>query len=315
MNNLAIAYSDRMHGERAENVEQAISYFQQVLEVYARQDFPEDWATTQNNLGEAYRKRIRGEKAENLEQAILYYQQALEVLTRQANPEKWAGTHNNLVLAYYHRMRGERADNLERIIYHCEQALKVYTPKTHPEDCAVTQARLVTAREELSRGDRKAKVREMHKPLTYPQFYSEESRQQPGEKRNLKLIESMVPDFGNLNCLILVYQWGKTLSDEATKRLGLRAVAYVACAIYDAATSAGLSCQASDVPHGRRPAWIIEGERAPISLTLSEIDDSDRTCRMTIGASAIALRAPPSSRTHWERLQAGFKDRFSIIRV
>jgi hypothetical protein len=29
----------------------------------------------------------------------------------------------------------------------------------------------------------------------------------------------------------------------------------------------------------------------------------------------VSLSAPPSSRTHWEKLQAGFKAKFSNIRV
>lgn len=155
----------------------------------------------------------------------------------------------------------------------------------------------------------------MDNPLTYPQHYDEEFRQQPGEKRNLKLIKSIIPDFGYFNCLILEYQWDDTLSDEEAERLRLRAVAYIACAIYDAATTEGLFCQASEIPHGRRPAWFIEGEKVPISLTLSDIDISDRTCQMTIGAMLMAIGAPPSSRTHWEKLQAGFKAKFSNISV
>jgi hypothetical protein len=112
-----------------------------------------------------------------------------------------------------------------------------------------------------------------------------------------------------------VYHWDETLSDEEAKRLGLRTVAFIACAIYDAATTAGLFCRASEIPHGRRPAWFIEGAKMPISLTLSDIDFSDRICQMTIGTMAVAIGAPPSSRTHWEKLQAGFKAKFSNISV
>lgn len=42
----------------------------QLLQVYTREAFPQQWATTQNNLAIAYRDRIRGERADNLEQAI-----------------------------------------------------------------------------------------------------------------------------------------------------------------------------------------------------------------------------------------------------
>jgi hypothetical protein len=51
--NLGFAYSDKITGKRAENIDMAIACYQQALEVYTRQDFPEDWAMTQNNLGSA----------------------------------------------------------------------------------------------------------------------------------------------------------------------------------------------------------------------------------------------------------------------
>jgi len=151
--------------------------------------------------------------------------------------------------------------------------------------------------------------------LTYPQHYDEESQQQLGKKCNLKLIESIIPVSKSPARITLVYQWDETLSDEDAKRLGLRAVAYIACAIYDAATNAGLNCQAFEIPHGRRPSWLIDGEKMPISLILSDIDISDRTCQMTIGTVAVAIGVPPSGGTHWLKLLAGFYVRFSNIYV
>jgi len=76
-NNLAAAYAQRIRGDRAENIEQAIFHYQQALEVYTREAFSEQSAVTQNNLANAYRNRIRGDRAENIEQAIFRYQQAL----------------------------------------------------------------------------------------------------------------------------------------------------------------------------------------------------------------------------------------------
>jgi tetratricopeptide (TPR) repeat protein len=136
-NNLGNAYRNRIRGERAENLEQAIFHYRQALEVYTRQAYPEQWARTQNNLGNAYRNRIRGERAENLEQAIFHYQQALDVYTRQAYPEQWAMTQNNLGNAYLERIRGERAENLEQAIFHYQQALEVYTRQAYPEQWAM----------------------------------------------------------------------------------------------------------------------------------------------------------------------------------
>ncbi|MEG4069758.1 tetratricopeptide repeat protein, partial [Microcoleus sp. Pol11C2] len=127
-NNLAIAYAERIRGEKAENIELAIAYFTAALTVYTPNAFLEKWAGTQNNLGEAYRNRIRGEKADNIEVAIAYFTAALTVYTRDAFPEKWAMTQNNLGVAYSNnRIRGEKADNIEVAIAYFTAALTVYT--------------------------------------------------------------------------------------------------------------------------------------------------------------------------------------------
>jgi hypothetical protein len=64
----------RIKGERKDNLEIAISCYQNALQIYTYEAFPEKWAETQNNLGNAYHKRIKGEKRDNLETAITYYQ-------------------------------------------------------------------------------------------------------------------------------------------------------------------------------------------------------------------------------------------------
>jgi tetratricopeptide (TPR) repeat protein len=95
-NNLGAAYSDRIRGDRAENLEKAIAAYQEALQVYTREAFPQDWAMTQNNLGAAYSDRIRGDRAENLERAIAAYQEALKVRTPTADPIKCLETGRNL---------------------------------------------------------------------------------------------------------------------------------------------------------------------------------------------------------------------------
>ncbi|MBN2549545.1 MAG: CHAT domain-containing protein [Anaerolineales bacterium] len=151
---LANSLAQNPLGERAENLEQAISHYQQALEVRTRQAYPEQWATTQNNLAAAYRERIRGERAENLEQAIFHCQQALEVYTRQAYPEDWAMTNNNLANAYSERIQGERVENLEQAIFHYQQALEMYTRQAYPERWAGTQNNLANAYNDRIRGER-----------------------------------------------------------------------------------------------------------------------------------------------------------------
>ena len=144
-NNLAIAYINRIRGERAENLELAIACYQEALKVSNSDAFPQDWAMVQNNLGGAYLYRIRGERADNLELAIAAHNLSLEVYTREAFPEDWARSQNNLGTAYLYRIKGERADNLELAIAAHNLSLEVYTRDAFPEDWARSQNNLGTA--------------------------------------------------------------------------------------------------------------------------------------------------------------------------
>ncbi len=137
-NNLATAYSDRIRGEKAENIELAIASYTAALTVRTRDAFPEKWAMTQNNLANAYSDRIRGEKAENIELAIASYTAALTIYTPDAFPENWAMTQNNLATAYRNRIRGEKAENIELATKCYRQALQIRTPSAFPLDCLQT---------------------------------------------------------------------------------------------------------------------------------------------------------------------------------
>ncbi|MEG4328438.1 CHAT domain-containing protein, partial [Microcoleus sp. herbarium5] len=135
-------YSDRIRGEKAENIELAIAFYTAALEVYTRDAFPQQWAQTQNNLGLAYLYRIRGEKAENIEVAIAFYTAALEVRTSDAFPQDWAQTQNNLGLAYSDRIRGEKAENIESAIASYHKALTIITREVFPQNHTQTLSNL-----------------------------------------------------------------------------------------------------------------------------------------------------------------------------
>lgn len=138
-NNQGIAYYSLQDGDacgglrlRALNLEQAISCYQNALQVRTQTDFPENWAETQNNLGNAYSERISGSREENLDLAISAYQAALQVHTREAFSQEWAKTHNNLALVY--RDRGQSFEAITCL----QSALEVYTPTTFPVECLVS---------------------------------------------------------------------------------------------------------------------------------------------------------------------------------
>ena len=137
----------------------------------------------------------------------------------------------------------------------------------------------------------------------------------PGKKRTLKLKGSIIPDFPYVTHLLLLYQWEDDMPEEQARNLAYRAIVYIACAIFDVAIKAELHCQPSPIPNGRRPAWILEGEKSPVSLTLSDIDLEEKNCQMTIGTMLTFTGEPPSDRVRWEKLHSGFKTMFSEIHV
>ncbi|MEG4912480.1 CHAT domain-containing tetratricopeptide repeat protein [Microcoleus sp. B7-D4] len=153
-NNLAAAYTHRIKGSRADNLERAIGFFQAALTVLTREDFPEQWAATQHNLANAYTHRIKGSRADNLERAIEFYEAALTVYTFADFREKWAMTQNNLGNAYRNRINGSRADNLEGAIGFFQATLTVYNLEDFPADWAITQNNLGNAYSDRIKGSR-----------------------------------------------------------------------------------------------------------------------------------------------------------------
>ena len=132
-------------GNRASNLEIAITGYDLVATVFTRNAFPLEWAIIQNNMGAAYCERIRGERAENLEAAILCYEAALKEYTRETFPQQWASIHNNLGNVYCDRIRYEKAENLEVAICCYLAALKECTCEAVPEEWAKIQNNLGTA--------------------------------------------------------------------------------------------------------------------------------------------------------------------------
>ncbi|BAI91731.1 tetratricopeptide repeat protein [Arthrospira platensis NCB002] len=132
-------------GQRAINLEIAITIYTKALDFFDGQNNGTAWATIQNILGNAYLYRLQGERAENIEEAIRRYQAALEVYAPSAYLEEWAMTQNNLGEAYRNRIRGERGENLERAIGYYEAALEVRTRSAYPEQWAMSQNNLGNA--------------------------------------------------------------------------------------------------------------------------------------------------------------------------
>lgn len=119
-------------GNKASNLEIAITGYEIAATVFTREAFPEKWAKIQNNLGEAYRNRIRGDKLQNLEKAVVVLQDALPYIPEEC-PALRAVIQNNLGLAY--RDQGQ----IEQAIALHKEALKLYSSKGLSEQWADTQ--------------------------------------------------------------------------------------------------------------------------------------------------------------------------------
>jgi len=106
--NLGNVYSDRIHGERADNQEKAIEYYNRALNFYTDQNFPDRWANTHNNLGTVYWERVRGKREENLEEAICHFDTALKVFEPVTFPIDARRAARNLGNLYFDLKATER---------------------------------------------------------------------------------------------------------------------------------------------------------------------------------------------------------------
>ncbi len=113
-------------GHRQTNLEEAIASFEKALQVFTREDFPLEWATTLSNLGNAYGS-IDGTNLQiSIKKAIACYKAVLQVRTRENMPLSWALTQLNLGAAYSRLKEGDRRVNLEKAMVSSEMALQVF---------------------------------------------------------------------------------------------------------------------------------------------------------------------------------------------
>jgi CHAT domain-containing protein len=151
---LAGAYSNRQLGDKAENIERAISAGEEALQSFTREADEREWSLLRAVLADAYLYRARGDRADSLEKAIGAYGAALTVVTKDSQPQLWAGLQNNLGVAHLERIRGDRADNLETAIAVYNAALTIRTREASPVEWAQTQHNLAIAYGKRIRGDR-----------------------------------------------------------------------------------------------------------------------------------------------------------------
>jgi tetratricopeptide (TPR) repeat protein len=302
---LAILYNSRIKGDTAHNTEEAIRQSNLALECLTLDVNPQLWAMANYQLGLAYASRKSGDFSENLEKAIAYFTMTLKVIKPEDDPEQWAFIHLYLAFSYHHRISGDLFDNLSRAADYFHKAAQLFTQEKYPEEATKIKEELNIINHKLSGPIQ----------LSFPNFYNEALRQHPGTKRKVKLAYSTVMESPYVNYLLLVYEWERGLAPIEAKKLAQRAIAYVSCAIYDIVIGANLACQPSPFPNGQRPAWNIQGTDYAVSVVLTDIDENDRTCRMSIGSFLHDRHTPPLDKVVLEKLEAVITRKMSSVSV
>ena len=100
-NNLATAYSDRIRGERADNLEEAICHYELALEVRTREASPFSWAMARSNMAWGFRSLAElKDPILNCQRAVTACEDALSVRSPDGMPVQYAITQGHLGDAY-----------------------------------------------------------------------------------------------------------------------------------------------------------------------------------------------------------------------
>ena len=175
-------FVDSSGGDRATNIENAISSFNSALAVISAEEFPGDWSGLILEKGNAYMRRIRGDRSENLETALELFRQALTVFTIDAFPEYRAEAFNRMAVANWMRIMGNRSENQEQAIACFMIALEVFTRRRFPESWASIQTNLANVYRTRICGDRAENIEraialyrgatEIHRRDNYPALWA-----------------------------------------------------------------------------------------------------------------------------------------------
>jgi CHAT domain-containing protein len=148
-------YMEWPEGDKADNLEKALSLFKEVLREI--QLLTSDERTVLlNDLGTAYLYRLKGLKEKNLETAIEYFGRALESIG-EGQEEYRAMVLMNLGICYGERLNGVRAENLEQSIALFKQSLGVLS-SCSPADAAEAKANLAIVYVDRIKGEKASNV-------------------------------------------------------------------------------------------------------------------------------------------------------------
>jgi tetratricopeptide (TPR) repeat protein len=118
------ALARRSEGAQAfQYLQQAVDAYHRSLQVYTREQLPQNWAATQHNLGIALDDLADlsegAQASQYLQQAIDAYRSSLQVYTESAFPAQWTQATMNLAISYETRKDWDNAHKCyEQLLSH-----------------------------------------------------------------------------------------------------------------------------------------------------------------------------------------------------
>jgi CHAT domain-containing protein/tetratricopeptide (TPR) repeat protein len=132
-----ITITQRIAGERADNIEQAIYGLQQARQCFVDAEAPDRVGVTDYALATAFARREYGDSAENRREAVNRLDACLRVCTKEQWPESWAGA--LMVRANILRHEASSREEFERVLEDFRMAQTVLTRATSPDEWAAIE--------------------------------------------------------------------------------------------------------------------------------------------------------------------------------
>jgi CHAT domain-containing protein len=152
---LGQAYQDRTDGDRASNLNKAISHFEAIQPHLDKTVYHDIWCEVHHRLGLAYAERRDGDRAINVEKGIQLLHQAIAAYDPEANRENWASAHADLGMLYTERYGQDPSTNIETGINYIKKGLSILTREQYSGNWFKLQNNLAQAYLRRVKGERR----------------------------------------------------------------------------------------------------------------------------------------------------------------
>jgi tetratricopeptide (TPR) repeat protein len=126
------------------NLLEAIDHYERVLDVYTKENTPEEYASTLKQMSRVYLK-LSTEEKNYLPEAANCLQEVLAMYPKEESPEGHARAHFDIGELYWSAEVGDRQENLLKAIEHYEKTLEYFTEDEFPQQYAAAQMNIAEA--------------------------------------------------------------------------------------------------------------------------------------------------------------------------